>query len=312
MKTTFPNFTHLSTRQDYHEYQLYISQFPQHSDYTLNNLLVWMSADTTIEYSWLNDNAVLRVSEPLYEAFEDKVWYTIVGISEADKSLDTIFKTTYIRQLKYVPDYFMESISNPEKYIITEDPPNHDYVINIKSLLKREGKTYEDFRYQLRYFLKNYSEDVILRDLDITEKATQKEIIGSLKRWRNTPSFEATGNDPERIEAKALLRLMILQSSLPNPHHCIGLYIHGELEGFSIYQIPPAKDKIAMGNHIKFNGKYRKIFDFLAFATASRLNMQGIELLNVEQDMGIEGLRRHKLGLNPFTLYKKYFIQPVS
>ncbi len=306
---TFPNFLPFS-KEFFVDYQNFIHEFPQHCDFTLNNMLIWFAGESSLSFSWLNGNVILKVSDTIYESgFGENIWYTVIGNSNADKTLRELFASG-ITGLQMVPDYFVASIAEPLSFTISEDLNNRDYILNIEQLLQRNGKEYQNFRYQISYFLKKYSENAVLKELDLTSIHATKEVINALHTWPRVASFQEGGNDPGKIDALAIDRLFRLQSILPIKHQCLGLYINDKLEGFSIYHIPYAKDTIALGNHIKTNGEFNRLFDFLVFATANRLKAQGVTLLNAEQDMGLDGLRHHKSFLNPFTFYRKYSVLP--
>lgn len=302
---TYPDFKYF-TKDDFPLYQDFISKFPQHCDFTLNNLLVWIGGEHQIfKFSWLNGNILIKAEESLYNGGD---WFTVIGNSKTDETLNTLSSTSEIKELDMVPDYFVDALADKQKYKISDDRDNYDYILDIDSLLKKNGKLYANFRYQISYFLKNYSEETHLRELDLTDSSCAKEITDALHRWPKINSFIPGGNDPKRLDEKAILRLLSIQDDIPVKHRCLGLYINRCLEGFSIFHIPRSEQQIAIGNHIKFNGEYKRLFDFLVYATASRLHSEGITLLNAEQDMGLKGLREHKKDLNPMTYYKKYSI----
>lgn len=306
-ENTFPLFKVFS-EDDFLSYQKFISPFPQHCDFTLNNLLVWVSGGNTLEYSKLNGNFVFKINDSLYLGPSATPTYTVIGVNKADKTLATIFKVLGIDKLDLVPDYFVGKLKNPDLYSIKEDSDNRDYIIDVNKLLLKQGKEYEGFRYQIKFFLKNYSEEAIVRPLDLSSNSTILDIVNAMHTWPEITSFTPNGNDPHRRDAKAIDKLLNLQTILTVKHQALGVYIDGKLQGFSFYHIPPSKDSIAIGNHIKFNSKYQRLFDFLVYATASNLKSQGVKLLNAEQDMGIEGIRHHKMALNPVTFYEKYTI----
>ena len=305
---TFPEFTSLSPDL-YEFYQGYLFDYPQHCDFSLNNLLIWFGGDK-IKLSMLNRNLVLQISESIYaNELGGTSWYTIIGRHKSDKTLSTFFESGVSDSLMMVPDYFVSSIKRPDKWQVDEDKANRDYILSIPSLLSKQGKLYENFRYQISYFLRYHSEDARLQDLDLMSPNVQKEITASLKNWK-VNSFAAGANDEKRVDEVAIHRLMELQPHLLVKHRCIGLYIDDELAGITIFHVPNSRFRIGLGNHIKFNGKYKRMFDFLVFATASRLNTEGIKFLNAEQDMGLHGIRHHKKDLNPITFFQKYTIRP--
>jgi hypothetical protein len=305
---TFPSFAPLGP-EVYGEYQGFVYAYPQHCDYALNNLLVWLSdGDSSIEWSQLNGNLVLRGSGSLCGSMPDEKWVTVLGDSKADETLDEILSEPEIDHLEMVPDYFVEALRDPEKYDVTADDANSDYVLEIDPLAKMEGKKYEHFRYEVNHFRRHYGESAEVKEIDLQSAEGSEAVLGAMRTWARVNSFSPDGNDPERVDEKAIQRLIGLQPTLPVKHHCIGVYVEGVLEGFSIFHMPHAKDRIALGNHIKYNAEYRRMFAFLVSVTAQRLCSDGTELLNAEQDMGIEGLRKRKMALRPAMYYKKYAI----
>lgn len=310
IENTFPKFSKIEP-EDYFKYQDFLYKFPQHCDFSLNNMLIWLAGNSHVDHSWINSNLVLRINNTIYGNQLKGSWVTILGDTEADKSINEIFRTLSIDKLIMVPDYFVNSIKKSESFMIEEDKDNRDYILDISSLLKRDGKKYQDFRYQINFFLNNYSEETVIRDMDLQDTSDSNVIIEALRAWPKVNSFGLNGNDPSRVDEKAIKRLVELQPILPIKHKCIGLYVNNRLQGFSIYHIPYSKDNIALGNHIKYNDDFKRTFDFLVFATASRLKSEGIRLLNAEQDMGIGGLRKHKLHWQPKMFYKKYIISRI-
>jgi hypothetical protein len=304
----FPSFAPLGPEM-YGDYQGFVYAYPQHCDFALNNLLVWLSgADSSVEWSQLYGNLILRGTGSLCASMPDESWVTVLGDQNADETLDEILDEPSIDHLEMVPDYFVEALRDPEKYAVSADDANSDYVLEIDALARMEGKKYEHFRYEVNHFRRNYGAATEIREIDLQSVAGADAVLGAMRTWARVNSFSPDGNDPGRIDEKAIERLIGLQPTLPVKHHCIGVYVDGALEGFSIFHKPHARDSIALGNHIKYNAEYRRMFAFLVSVTAQHLGSDGTELLNAEQDMGIEGLRKRKMALRPARYYKKYMI----
>ncbi len=293
----------------YGDYQGFVYAYPQHCDFALNNLLVWLSGgDSSVEYSQLHGNLVLRGSGSLCASMPDESWVTVLGDHDADETLGEILSDPSIDRLEMVPDYFVDALHDPHKYEVTTDDANSDYVLEIEPLARMEGKKYEHFRYEVNHFRRNYGDTTEIREIDLQSTGGAAAVLGAMCTWARVNSFSPDGNDPDKVDEKAIKRLIGLQPTLPVKHHCLAVYVGGELEGFSIFHRPHAKDSIALGNHIKYNAEYRRMFAFLVSVTAQHLGSDGTRLLNAEQDMGIEGLRKRKMALRPATYYKKYAI----
>ncbi len=293
----------------YGDYQGFVYAYPQHCDFALNNLLVWLAdGDSSVEYSQLRGNLVLRGNGSLCGSMPDERWVTVLGDHNADETLADILSDPSIDRLEMVPDYFVDALHDPQQYKVTSDDANSDYVLEIDPLARMEGKKYEHFRYEVNHFRRNYGEATETREIDLQSSVGADAVLGAMRTWSRVNSFSPDGNDPERVDERAIKRLIGLQPTLPVKHHCIGVYVDGELEGFSIFHKPHAKDSIALGNHIKYNAEYRRMFAFLVSVTAQHLVSEGTQLLNAEQDMGIEGLRKRKMALRPAMYYRKYAI----
>lgn len=306
---TFPNFVTLDENH-YSFYEKFVKNFPQHCDFTLNNLLIWLGSNKHVEYSLLYNNIVLKIDESLYDIHNEHLWYTILGNNDADNTLRTVFSSGITNKLSMVPDYFINAITTID-YEIIEDRANHDYILRVDDIYAKKGRQYENYRHQINYVIKQYGNNLNTQKIDLSTEQGKIAISDSFKRWQHINSFSPDGNDSSRLDKAAIKHLLAIQDKLPVKHQCIGVYINNILEGFSIFHIANSKDNIAMGNHIKYNAAYNRMFDYLVFETVNELKRQNVTLLNAEQDMGLLGLRTHKKSLAPFTYYKKYTIKKL-
>ena len=201
------------------EYQDFISRFPQHCDFALNNLMVWMAGNTGLAFCWLNGNIVLRISGSIYENQLDGTWYTVLGDSDADNTLEQLFTWLNTGTLLMVPDYFVSALEHPERYSIVEDADNRDYILDIDTLIQRSGKKYENFRYQISYVIKNYSHESVIKELDLSKEQDVLLIINSMHTWSHITSFADGANDEYKVDAIAIDRLFQLQHIEQTPQH---------------------------------------------------------------------------------------------
>ncbi len=306
-KNTFPNFKKFEP-EDFKKYQSLLYSLRQHADYTINNLLVWDEGSKGIEFSWVKGNILFKITDSIYHGKSKKPHYMLVGKKSADATLSKIFNSGVVDKLVMVPDYFVKGIKS-KKFNVSEDKLNNDYILDVHSLLTRRGKRYANFRHRINYFTKKYGDSIETKDLDLLKTADVKLIVNSIHGW-TIRSYSSKGNDPDKHDGQAIDKLLKIQNILLVKHKCIGVFINGKLEGISIYQIPHAKDKIAIGNHIKYNADFNRIFDFLVYITANKLYEQGVTKLNAMQDMGVEGIKNHKADFSAVEYYKKYTISP--
>ena len=76
--------------------------------------------------------------------------------------------------------------------------------------------------------------------------------------------------------------------------------------GFIIAE--PVGRKYAVVHFAKSNPKYKEVYVFLNNSLAKHLWNMGYQYMNIEQDLGIPGLKYAKQQWNPIKYLKKYFI----
>lgn len=301
----FPRFSALCP--DWYDwYQECLFNLPQHCDFTLNNLLIWLAGDSVVECSTLSGGIVLRVSTSIYRSLRG-TWLTYLGRHLDPGALRRLLEVAPGNRLLMVPDYSVGSM-DVSGVRISEDEDNRDYILAVSGLVRMSGRRYERFRYQVRRFERQYGEEAVVRSLDLTDPTDAAVVLGGLVAWPKVNSFGPGGNDPARTDQRAIEQLIRLQPELSVKHRCLGVFIRERLRGFSIFHVPHARDRIGMGNHIKYDVSFDRMFDYLVYVTARDLQEQGVELLNAEQDLGIPGLRRHKTQLGPVDFYRKYTV----
>ena len=107
-------------------------------------------------------------------------------------------------------------------------------------------------------------------------------------------------------ERAAMERLLAVSSALRLLG--AGVYLHGGMIAFSIIEL--LEGGYAMGHFAKCDANFNGLSHFLYQATACALCDRGGRLLNVQEDLGIEGLRTFKTLLRPVSFLKKYAVVP--
>ena len=65
-----------------------------------------------------------------------------------------------------------------------------------------------------------------------------------------------------------------------------------------------------MIHFIKADKQYEGIYTFLQSRVASEAYKQGYKYINLEQDLGIPGLKKNKLTWQPSKYLKKFIVKP--
>ncbi len=144
------------------------------------------------------------------------------------------------------------------------------------------------------------------RLLDITKSKFQQEIIHTFHQWTNL-------KDRENVfvvnELTALSRLLATFSQAISPFFLtVGMYIDDKMVGFNINEI--------LDNHfavIHFEKgdtvNYPEIGAYLFQIAAKELSKHGVQHINLEQDLGLDGLRKNKLSYKPDYFLFKYVLK---
>ena len=85
-----------------------------------------------------------------------------------------------------------------------------------------------------------------------------------------------------------------------------GLEIDRQLKAFIICEI--VDQDWAIGHFWKADISYSGIYSYLMHYTSEVLTQLGISKMNIQQDLGLEGLRRFKNFMRPIARLKKYTI----
>lgn len=293
----FPIFKKL-TLEDKKHIDSFLKSLPPYSDFLFSSLWCW-NTKLQIEFSILNNNLVLKMPDYI----SNEIFITFVGSNNIEDTIDTLLKHGKDAGLKEVLKLLPEHNFQKEdltklqsKYNITEDRNNFDYILSIDNLVTMAGLYNK--KNKVNQFQKKHQYKIKIEDLK--DAAVQDKIFTFVKNW-----FESSKNPnaTNENELAALRKLLDYAHSLHPQVIC--LYVEDKLIGFSIFEI--FSNNYAIHAFQKGLHEYKGVYEFLYFQMAHYLKKQGCLYLNIEQDLGIEGLRRAKLDYNPSFL-KKYTI----
>jgi hypothetical protein len=291
---------------DYAEYEESYAHIEPVSDLSLNNVVVWLDINNDLRIARDENNVILRYTCPF---LGNEEVFTLVGASDPEKTIEKLFhyqKTHSLPQKLVMTSPATIANIAPTKLrnvSVTEEIENFDYIYEVAEKANLNSPKMAKFRRTINRFIRDYGNDVTIKEIDLQRPEQAHHLINALHVWRSTNIV--SNNDKLNIEGEALDRLMRHAPRL-RPQ-CIGVYIGLELVGFSIYHYPPQKH-YAIINHIKCNYAYDNIFDFLFFCVMSKLKEAGISYANGEQDLDIEGIRKYKHKLGPQRYIKRYTI----
>jgi hypothetical protein len=298
----FPKFEKLSL--DHRDLlQSFSTDFPS-SDFNFAGLFTW-DVDDVVTVSALNGNIVICSSDYLTRS----KFYSFIGNNKIDETVKTLIdhaeQNGESPVLRLIPESVTKHISPTAPHIVDEDPDNHDYMYLVTDWAELKGGKYVNKRNLVHGFGRKYGALLEEKELDLADENVRKDIEAVMLRWQS--SRRKTDEDV-RDEIAAVQRAVKHYAVLGMK--ALGIYHGGNLIAFILFEILP--DKTAVGHFEKADTQFEGVFVYLKHILAKHLEKLGVEFINTEQDLGVEGLRRSKQSLHPAGYIKKYTIKPRS
>lgn len=200
----------------------------------------------------------------------------------------------FLEVLKEIPGF-------QDDFDIIEDRDSFDYIYNAEKLKTLSGRAYHKKKNHLNSFLKNYAGRYEYRTICCSYL---KDVINFHNCWLNNRSYEDKHNSI-RVEENGIHK--IVENCKILDTHIGGVYIDNKLEAFSIGTYAPEIEcafiHIEKAN-INIPGLYNYINQqFLAHS------FPDAKIVNREDDLGQQGLRKAKLSYQPIKLEKKFIVK---
>jgi hypothetical protein len=201
-------------------------------------------------------------------------------------------------ELHLIPEMTAESLQVHGEFQITEDPDHHDYLISTERLTTLSGGPQAHTRELVNRFRREHQ----------TARFEQCSLEDPSIRASLDTVFYIRENHKGSVNQKELAAFKrSLQPLVSDNQQLFGVFIEDNLQAFiSCEQID---DTVSIAHFSKANTDYRGIYQYLIHSLSQTLHMQQVQTLNMEQDLGLPGLRASKQYLRPIGYLKKYVIQ---
>jgi len=182
------------------------------------------------------------------------------------------------------------------KYKITTDRGNSDYIYSLDDLSNLTGKKFHSKRNFVNRFKLKYNYEFRLYD----ESKDKKNVLNLYVKWN-----DGTAHETAEIEKTVIKRALQFYKEL-NLTITV-LYVDGNLVAFNVsdtnspFIIHSCFEKADRD----YEGSYQAINQF----TAQEFLSKTAPIVNRQEDMNIEGLRKAKLSYNPIEILDKYRVQ---
>jgi uncharacterized protein len=299
MLPQFPHFKELQL-SDAEDVQRYTSRYAPFSDFNFAALWSW-NVDDSVLLSELNGNLVVRLADYVTGDF----FYSFLGTTEVNGTVGSLLnlssKESLQPRLQLIPEVTAEQL-DAEAFSITEDDNQADYILLVDRLCGYQGPQFGSKRNEMRKFLK-YCPQARFEPLNLEHASIIEQSQQLFHRWNNRPSGPGDGEGLREFTAfkrcltsQAHLRLM-----------AAGVFVDGLLVAISLFEIIDHKYAIAHFEKADTTN-YPGIGSYLNQKVASMLATQGVQYINIEQDLGIAGLRKSKRSYFPCGYLKKFNI----
>ena len=299
MLPRFPRFKQLEL-SDAGEVQRYASLYGPFAEFNFAGLWSW-NLDNSVLLSELNGNLIVRLTDYATGA----VFYSLLGDSDLNRAVEALISLSCREKLQpklqLVPEIVAQRLDK-DIFSITEDDDHADYILLVDRLLTYQGTRLAAKRNEVRKFSR-LCPTSRFGMLDLSDTSVIEESRAVFQRWisRKAVSHRA---DTDR-ELKAFERCLDSQDHLRLIG--TGIFADDSLIAFSILQIVDDKNAFTLFEKAD-TGEFPGIGSFLNQQVANLLAAQGIRYINIEQDLGIAGLRMSKRSYDPCGYLKKFSV----
>lgn len=296
---TFPAFRRIRLR-DQPTIEALTARFPPFSDFAFTSLWCW-DTDEQCTIAVLNGSLVVRLKDYASDAH----FYSFLGDQAVPETALALLARARAEglpaRLALVPEAVVAESRLPDSLAITPDRDNFDYLYVLDDLAELAGGKFREHRKKIARL--GRAAALAFRPLDLRDTATQEATIALFRQWE-TQKPPAPGERRDG-EFAALRRLFALAGE--QRLWACGVDDGNRLVAFSVAEGLPGGD-YAVIHFQKADRDYDGLASWLCQEEARLLRGRGYRLLNMEQDLGIPGLRAHKLSLRPGAFLRKFII----
>lgn len=194
---------------------------------------------------------------------------------------------------------------NPE-YLVREEEDLKDYLYDAEQLRTLAGKKFHKKKNLVNKFKKEYEGRWEYRRLNC---GCKQMLWDFLDKWfARRSQAEAEGAESLESEVKGIHE--IIQNCDSLQYRIGGIFIDGQLEAFSIGSYNP-REEMAIIDIEKANADFTGIYQLINQEFLCR-EFPEAKLVNREDDVGLEGLRKAKMSYNPIDFARKYMVLQKS
>jgi uncharacterized protein len=270
-------------------------------EYSFTSLYIWKDA-CDIQYSIYKQALILKKKD--FDGnyhFMQPLGYLKEELGEIIEELKAYRKENNMRYLfKDLEESFIEEfnilLNEKNEFCIKEDRDNFDYLYEAKKLMTFSGKKLHSKKNHYNSFTKTYNYEVV----EINNENVIKDVTIAAEKW-----YE----EAEEKDSKLYYELLAIKNIVNNMEllnlNGVAVYVDGKLGAFSIGE--SLNEKLAVIHIEKGDKNINGIYSFIAKTLIDKC-FNNAEIINREQDLGIDGLRKSKMSYYPLKLEKKFIL----
>jgi hypothetical protein len=263
-----------------------------------------ISTSPACGHGTLNSNLVVLFTDYI----TSEPFYSFIGTTDATAAARTLLEASAAQglfpSLKLVPNETAVALT-ASAFTVTSQPQHMDYVLSVQRLMTFEGRALRTKRSQSRRFLEDHpSADIQI--LDLRSPAIRRALQNLSELWSEGKG--AAGIVSAERESVAIRRC--LDSELRAHITAFGVFAKQSLIAFWALEDGGAGYGICHFEKADTRS-FPCVVPFLRQRTAPALYERGIQFINVEQDLGIEGLRQSKQSYWPIHYLQKYSVRHI-
>lgn len=270
-------------------------------EYSFTSLYIWKDA-CDIQYTIYKNTLILKKKD--FDGnyhFMQPLGYAKEDLSDIIEKLKAYREENHMKYLfKDLEESFIDEfnalVNEKNEFCIKEDRDNFDYLYEAKKLMTLSGKKLHSKKNHYNSFIKNYNYEIV----KIDDERVINDVIDVAQRW-----YEET----DEKDIKLYYELVAIKDIINNMDLLnlkgIAVYVDGKVAAFSIGE--SLNEKLAVIHIEKGDKNINGIYSFIA-KTLIDTCFNNSEIINREQDLGIDGLRKSKMSYYPLKLEKKFIL----
>ncbi len=293
--------------EDAKKIQNFVAHFEPYSDFNFVSLYSWSINDQTL-YCLDDDSFYIVMPDYTSKSLIFSFLCTAISVGSlknilAWKKANNLSRNNVFKLLSEPSTAACQSFLSTTNYnySLTEDPANYDYILGTSAIVKVLGSEFQDFRYKLAKLDREWGDKIsplVFSPLSKDHLLLVHELQQKWSKQKGSP------NTPLTSEATAFERSLQVATRYPKSIRFKAYVIGNQLVGFASYELLP--NSYAIAHFLSYDPSIRNIYYKLVSETCKDLYQSGVSFLNIEQDLGIPGLRQTKNHLRPIKLLKKY------